>query len=140
MQILFFAIILLTAVLILRHNARVQSQRDALAARQTYEHIACPILVTSDFPDDPTVNARAEAWRGKLRAAGNKYSETLPIIPYPFALGASPGNGILGTWSTYRINCILKEQAIRAEWEERIAKENSPLFNGHILGQKNMNN
>lgn len=139
MQILLLAIILLSVALIIRLNARVQAQRDALAARQTYEHIACPILVTSDFPDDPTVNARAEAWRGKLRAAGNKYSETLPIIPYPFALGASPGNNILGTWSTYRANCILKEQAVRAEWEERIAKENSPLFNGHILGQ-NLNN
>lgn len=137
---LLFAIIILTAVLILRHNARVQSQRDALAARQTYEHIACPILVTSDFPDDPTVNARAEAWRGKLRAAGNKYSETLPIIPYPFALGASPDGGILTTWYTYRANCILKEVAERKAWEERIAKENAPLFNNHILGQKNMNN
>lgn len=137
MQILFFAIIPLSVAFIRRHNARVQAQRDALATRQTYEHIACPILVTSNFPDDPTVNARAEAWRVKLRAAGNKYSESLPIIPYPFALGASPGNGILGSWSTYRANCILKEQAIRAEWEERIAKENSPLFNGHILGQSN---
>lgn len=135
MEILILAIALITAGLLLRHNARIQAARDALAARQTYEHIACPILVTSDFPDDPTVMSRANEWREKLRASGNKYAESLPIVPYPFALGASEQTGALRTWTTYRRNCLLKEQDIIAEWESRIARENAPLYNGHVLHQ-----
>lgn len=136
MEVLGIVLIIITAAVIVRHNNRLQSQRDATAARQTYEHVICPVLVTSDFPDDPTVNQRAEAWRQKLRAAGNKYSETLPIVAYPFALGASASVGSLGTWLTYRRNCILKEQALIAEWEAKMAKENDPLFVGHILQQQ----
>lgn len=135
MEILLLAIALTTAGLLLRHNARIQAARDALAARQTYEHIACPILVVSDFPDDPTVNQRAQAWREKLRASGNKYAEALPVVPYPFALGASEQTGALRTWTTYRRNCLLKEQEIIAEWETRIARENASLYNGHVLHQ-----
>ena len=134
MEILLLAIAL-TVGLLLRHNRRIQAARDALAARQTYEHIACPILVTSDFPDDPTVMRRANEWREKLRASGNKYAETLPVLPHPFALGASEQTGSLRTWTTYRRNCLLKEQEIIAEWETRIARENATLFNGHILQQ-----
>lgn len=139
MEILILLIIATTAYLVLKHNARVQAARDAMAARQTYEHIVCPILVTSDFPDDPTVQLRAIAWQEKLRAAGNKYSETLPIVPYPFALGASANTGSLGTWLTYRRNCILKEQELIREWEAKMMRENDPLFVGHILQQQQSN-
>lgn len=136
MEILFFVIAITLAAAAIRHNARKQAERDALATRQTYEHIAAPILVTSDFPDDPTVMQRAQAWREKLRAAGNRYSETLPIVPYPFALGASEQTGALRTWLTYRQNCLLKESALIAEWEQKMQKENNPLYSGHILNQK----
>lgn len=139
MEILLFLIALTGIVLAIRHNARIQARRDALATQQTYEHIAGPILVTSDFPDDPTVNQRAQAWRDKLRAAGNKYSETLPIVPYPFALGASEGTGSLRTWLTYRENCLLKEHGLIAEWRAKMAKENEALFVGNILNQQSKN-
>lgn len=135
MEFFGIAIMAITAALVVRHVNRLQAQRDATAARQTYEHISCPILITSDFPDDPTVHQRAEAWRQKLRAAGNKYSEALPIVPYPFALGASDKVGSLGTWLTYRRNCLLKEAALISEWESKMQKENDPLFVGHILHQ-----
>ena len=135
MEIVLLAIALTTAGLLLRHNARIQAARDALAARQTYEHVACPILVTSDFPDDTTVLQRAQAWREKLRAAGNKYSEVLPVVPYPFALGASEQTGTLRTWLTYRRNCILKELEVIREWEAKMQRENEAMFNGHILNQ-----
>ncbi len=136
MEILFLVVAITTAVLVFRHNGRIQARRDALAAQQTYEHIAGPILVTSDFPDDDTVKMRAQAWRDKLRAAGNKYSEVLPIVPYPFALGASENTGALRTWLTYRENCVLKETAMIAEWRAKMAKENEALFTGHILNQQ----
>lgn len=139
MEILLLVIAITTAVLAIRHNNRIQARRDALATMQTYEHIAGPILVTSDFPDDPTVNQRAQAWRDKLRAAGNKYSEVLPIVPYPFALGASEGTGSLRTWLTYRENCLLKEHGLIAEWRAKMAKENEALFAGHILNQQSKN-
>ena len=135
MWLLLLTICLITAAALLRHNARVQAARDAMAAAQTYEHIACPILITSDFPDDPTVMQRAQAWREKLRAAGNKYSEVLPITPYPFALGASEETGALRTWITYRRNCLLKEAEMIREWESKIQRENALLFNGHIIQQ-----
>lgn len=136
MEILFFVIAITLAAAAIRHNARRQAERDALATRQTYEHVTAPIMVTSDFPDDPTVMQRAQAWREKLRAAGNRYSETLPIVPYPFALGASASVGSLGTWLTYRRNCLLKEAALIAEWEQKMMKENDPLFVGNILHQQ----
>lgn len=137
-EFLFFALaaVLVALTLLIRHNTRVQKERDARAALQTYEHVCSPILVTSNFPEDETVYLRAEAWRQKLRAAGNRYSETLPIVPYPFALGASGATGSLRTWLTYQENCILKSQELLAEWRTRMAKENDPLFVGHILQQK----
>lgn len=135
-EILFFAIAAVVVFGAIRHNTRLQKQRDALAALQTYEHISCPVLVASDFPDDQTVYMRAQAWREKLRAAGNKYAESLPVVPYPFALGASENTGTLRTWLTYRENCLLKEQALLVEWRSKMAKENDPLFVGHILQQK----
>jgi len=139
MEILILAIALITAGLLLRHNRRIQAARDARAASQTYEHIVCPILVTSDFPDDDSVHSRAQEWREKLRNAGNKYAEALPIVAYPYALGASPETGGLRTWNTYRENCILKETAIRDEWFKRMATENGPLFSAHILNQQSVN-
>ena len=135
MEILLIAVALITAGVLLRHNARIQATRDALAALQTYEHVACPILVCSDCPDDPTVNARAQAWREKLRAAGNKYAEILPIVAYPYALGASDQTGSLRTWTTYRRNCLLKEAELIREWEAKMMKENDPLFQGFVLQQ-----
>lgn len=134
--LIFIVVIAMGVTLLIRHNDRLQKRRDADAARQTYEHITGPILVTSDFPDDSTVMQRAEAWRQKLRAAGNPYSEVMPIVPYPFALGASETTGALRTWLTYRHNCLLKEQALIAEWEQKMQKENNPLYSGHILNQK----
>ena len=126
---------LLSVLIYARHEIRMrQMARDQLAARQTYEHISVPILVTSNFPDDPTVYQRTEAWRQNLRAAGNKYSEILPIVAYPFALGAS--NGSLSTWRTYALNCRQKEIELVEEWDKRIEAENNPLYNGHILNQQ----
>ncbi len=125
-----------TAVFVIRYNGRIQARRDAMAAQQTYEHIAGPILVTSDFPEDPTVNQRAQAWREKLRAAGNKYSETIPVVSYPFALGASEGTGALRTWLTYRENCLLKEAKMHSDWSAKMAKENEAMFLGNILNQQ----
>lgn len=139
MEILLLAIALTTAGVLLRHNARIQAARDALAASQTYEHVVCPILVCSNFPDDPTVNQRAQAWREKLRAAGNKYAEILPIVAYPYALGAAPQTGGLRTWNTYRENCLLKEAALRDEWFKRMSTENNALFSAHILNQQSVN-
>lgn len=139
MEFLLLTIALITAGVLLRHNRRIQEARDALAARQTYEHIACPILVCSDCPDDDSVNKRAQEWREKLRASGNKYAEVLPIVAYPYALGASPETGGLRTWNTYRENCLLKEQAIRDEWFRRMATENNALFSAHILNQQSVN-
>lgn len=135
MEIFFLAVALITAGVLLRHNRRIQEARDALAASQTYEHIACPVLVCSNFPDDPTVNQRAIEWREKLRASGNKYAESIPVLPYPFALGASEQTGTMRTWTTYRRNCILKEAELIREWESKIQRENEALFSGHILQQ-----
>lgn len=135
MEILILVIALSTAVLLVRHNARIQASRDALAAQQTFEHIACPILVTSNFPDDPTVLQRAAAWREKLRASGNRYSETLPIIPYPFALGAD-GDGMMTTWRTYQANAVLKFADMLRQWDAQIARENEALHQQFILNQR----
>jgi hypothetical protein len=137
-QMIYFIIAaaLIALTLVIRNANRLQKERDAAAARQTYEHIACPILVSSDFPDDPTVNMRAFAWREKLRAAGNKYSETLPIVAYPYALGASPELGILTTWRQYRQNCLLKEKQLFEEWEQEQIRKNQNLFEQAIAGQR----
>lgn len=136
METLFIiALIVGLGFLIIRHVNRIQADRDALATMQTYEHISGPILVTSNFPDDPTVNARAQAWREKLRASGNKYSETLPVVAYPFALGADPKLGTLITWRQYQSNAVLKYQALLIEWDEKQRAENPGLYNGNILNQ-----
>lgn len=139
MGYLLFATFATAAVLILRHNARVQRARDMLAKMQTYEHVSSPILVTSNFPDDPTVEQRALAWRENLRAARNKYSEVLPIVPYPFALGADPKLGALITWRQYQINAALRFQQELAVWDERIAKENPAMNSQHIFSQNPTN-
>lgn len=139
MEILILAIALVSVALIIRHNARVQAARDQMAARQTYEHIAVPILVVSEFPEDDSVHLRAQAWREKLRAAGNRYAETLPIVPYPFALGADQKCAALTTWRTYQINAGLKFAAMLAEWDAKIAAENPAMASAYIFNQRNAN-
>lgn len=134
-EILLFCLVAVTITAIVRHNVRIQAARDQMAARQTFEHIAVPILVTSNFPDDPTVHLRAQAWREKLRAAGNRYSETLPVVAYPFSLGAN-GEGGLNTWRTYQCNVALKFSQMLHEWDEKIALENPALSNQFIFNQR----
>lgn len=132
----FFAIIVTAVIWIARYVKQLQDDRDRESTRQTYEHIACPILVCSEYPEDDTVQMRAQAWRDKLRAAGNRYSETLPVVAYPFVVGASQHLGILTTWRQYRANCLAKEQQLFLEFEQEQAKKNQPLYEQFIAGQK----
>lgn len=138
-SILPLLIFMAAVVYLIKYNKDKQAERDAAAAAQTFAHIACPILVTSNFPDDPTVTMRAEAWRQKLRAAGNPYSERLPIVAYPFHLGAN-GEGGINTWRTYQCNAQLRFGQMLRDWDAEMMRENDPLFNQHILNQKPASN
>lgn len=125
-------------ILALRHINRIQADRDRTATAQTWEHIDCPMMITSNYPGDPTVRQRAEHARQTLQAAGNRYWSEL-VIEYPFTVGADPKLGYLAKWSTYRYNCLQKEQMAILEWNAKQQAENPALFNGHILGQQSPN-
>lgn len=133
------AAVLITLFLLVRNAARLQRDRDAKAAAMVFEHIACPIIVTSNHPADNTVAQRAFEWKQALLKAGNKYAEQIPVIEYPFQL-ARQELGIIATWEQYRAACLQKEQTAFQEWATKMQRQNEALHGQFILGQKmNMN-
>ncbi len=135
MSILITAAALITLFLIVRNAMRLQRERDAKAAAMVFEHICCPIVVTSNHPADNTVSQRAFEWKQALVKSGNKYAEAIPVIEYPFQL-ARQELGIIATWEQYRAACLQKEQTAFQEWSTRMQRQNEALHGQFILGQK----
>lgn len=138
MVYLVTAAALITLFLVVRNAARIQRQRDERAAEMVYEHISCPIIVTSWHPADTTVSQRAFDWKQKLIKSGNRYAAEIPVIEYPYQL-ARLELGIIASWEQYRAACLQKEQAAFQDWANKMQQKNQPLHSQFILGQQPAN-
>lgn len=91
-----------------------------VAMLQMYQHHNCPVLVTSLYPGDTSVNQRADEWKTMLETSGNKWYLSGKLVVYTMPYNAYMKDGSLYgfTWPEYLLKCSQVQHQLILDFQE----------------------
>jgi hypothetical protein len=90
----------------------------AKARASAYTNCIGPVVIGATAPDETLeeIEARADAWREKLKVSGNPYAEIIPVVVYPYTPVLTHYGGLSMTWSMYGLHLAQKQYEENVAW------------------------
>lgn len=107
-----------------------ERKKQLVAVLQMYQHINCPVLVTSLHPGDTTVEERAQEWRTMLEVSGNKWylQGKIKIETLPYNAYMKNGSLYGFSWPEYLLQCSVVQHQMINEFQADNAGAVDPLI------------
>lgn len=118
------------------HIKQAERLKEARARAASYANMIGPIVVGSDNPEETVydVQAKAKAWREKLKLSGNHYADILPIIEYPYSPMLYGTGQLQAGWNLYQKQLAEVQHMENLKWHEGKCPANlKALFASAVL-------
>lgn len=149
--LVFILVWAITVYVLIQH---IRAKRHEALDMNYAATISMPVLVTSNFARDKTVHQRAERWRADLKASGNRWADTIPIVVIPFR-GVPELRGKIGakateaskafrtfdvSWHEYTLESVEVWKAACIDWQTHVSREMgahaaNQVFTGQEVGK-----